>query len=170
MELDESALFRHPDLLELREDDLNDLDDLDTRRAGLSFVRLEGNIGCVVNGAGLAMATMDAIKRFGGMPANFLDIGGAGGKKVPAAFEAILRDTRVRVVLVNVFGGITRCDEVARGVLDALDQFDVAVPVVVRLTGTNEAEGRALLHAAEVTFAETLEQAAERAVEIGGGA
>jgi len=170
MELDDNALFRHPDLLRLRDEDLDDLDELDTRRAGLSFVRLEGNIGCVVNGAGLAMATMDAIEQFGGAPANFLDIGGAGGKNVPAAFEAILKDTSVQVILVNVFGGITRCDEVARGILDALEQFDVAVPVVVRLTGTNETEGRALLEGAEVTFAETLEEAAACAVEIGGSA
>ena len=169
MVLDDNALFRHPDLLRLRDEDLADLDELDTRRAGLSFVRLEGNIGCVVNGAGLAMATMDAIKRFGGEPANFLDVGGgAGGRTVPAAFEAILRDARVKVILVNIFGGITRCDEVARGILDALEQFDVTVPVVVRLTGTNETEGHALLEGSGLIFAETLEKAAARAVEIGG--
>lgn len=169
MVLDDNALFRHPDLLRLRDDDSDDLDGLDTRRAGLSFVRLEGNIGCVVNGAGLAMATMDVIKRFGGEPANFLDVGGGAGRRaVPAAFEAILNDSRVKAVLVNIFGGITRCDEVARGILDALEQFDVAVPVVVRLTGTNETEGHALLEGAGLIFAETLEEAAARAVEIGG--
>jgi len=171
MVLDDNALFRHPDLLGLREDYLDDPDELDTRRAGLNFVRLEGTIGCVVNGAGLAMATMDAIQRFGGAPANFLDVGGgAGGKKVLTAFKAILKDPRVKVILVNIFGGITRCDEVAQGILEALDQSNVTLPVVVRLTGTNEAEGRALLEGAGLMSAKTMEEAVARAVEMGGSA
>ncbi len=171
MVLDDNALFRHPELAELRDIDSEDEDELEADKAGVSFVRLEGSIGCVVNGAGLAMATMDVIKHLGGAPSNFLDIGGgARPEKVVTAFKMILKDPNVKVILVNILGGITRCDEVARGILTALEDFDVPVPIVIRLAGTNEAEGRALLEGTRLTFAETLEEGAKKAIEIGGGA
>jgi len=171
MVLDDNALFRHPDLFSLRDEELEDPDESRTREAGLSFVRMEGTIGCIVNGAGLAMATMDVIKHLGGAPANFLDIGGGASRdKVVAAFEVILKDPRVKVILVNIFGGITRCDEVARGMVAALDESDVQVPVFIRLTGTNEEDGRAILEGTQLIFAETLEDAAARAVNTGGAA
>ncbi len=171
MVLDDNALFRHPDFLSLRDDEAEDPDERVAREAGLSFIRLHGSIGCIVNGAGLAMATMDVIKHLGGAPANFLDIGGGASRdKVAAAFTVVLKDPRVRVVLVNIFGGITRCDEVARGVAAAFDELDVKVPVFVRLTGTNEEEGRAILESSQLIVVETLEEAAARAVEVGGAA
>jgi len=171
MVLDDNALFRHPDRLSLRDEELEDPDESRAREAGLSFVRMEGTIGCMVNGAGLAMATMDVIKHLGGAPANFLDIGGGASRdKVVTAFEVILKDPRVKVILVNIFGGITRCDEVARGMVSALNESDVHVPVFIRLTGTNEEDGRAILEGTQLIFAETLEEAAARAVNAGGAA
>jgi len=119
---------------------------VEARNKGLSYVKLDGSIGCVVNGAGLAMATMDLIQFHGGKPANFLDIGGSSNpEKVEAAMGILTRDGRVRAVLFNIFGGITRCDDVARGLLSALDRMKVRVPIVIRLTGTNEKEGREIL-------------------------
>ncbi len=171
MVLDDNALFQHPELAELRDIASEDEDELEADKAGVSFVRLEGSIGCVVNGAGLAMATMDVIKHLGGAPSNFLDIGGgARSEKVVTAFKMILKDPNVKVILVNILGGITRCDEVAKGILAALADFDVPVPIVIRLAGTNEAEGRALLEGTQLIFAETLEQGAETAIKIGGAA
>jgi len=135
------------------------------RKYGISYVKLDGEIGCMVNGAGLAMATMDIIKLAGGSPANFLDIGGgAKADKVAAALRIILSDPNVRAVLLNIFGGITRCDEVARGILEALKEVPTDVPMVARLVGTNEGEGRTLLAEAEMQTASTLFEAADLAV------
>jgi succinyl-CoA synthetase beta subunit len=166
MVLDDSALFRHPDLAALRDPDEETSAERRAREAGLSYVQLEGSIGCMVNGAGLAMATMDVIQHFGGAPANFLDVGGgARAEQVAAALRIILADPRVKAVLLNIFGGITRCDEVARGVVAALDEVKPAVPLVVRLVGTNEAEGRAILAQSgyRLSVADTLAEAAQRA-------
>ena len=165
MVLDDNALFRHPDLAELRDLDIEAPAEVEARKYGLSFIKLDGSIGCMVNGAGLAMTTMDIIKLFGGEPANFLDIGGgAGADKVAAAMRIILSDPNVKAVLFNVFGGITRCDEVARGILVALDEVKPKVPMVVRLVGTNAEEGRKLLENAKMITAETLADAAKKAV------
>jgi succinyl-CoA synthetase beta subunit len=165
MLLDDNALFRHPDLAELRDLDVEAPSEVEARKYGLTFIKLDGDIGCMVNGAGLAMTTMDIIKLFGGEPANFLDIGGgAGSDKVAAAMRIILRDPNVRAVLLNIFGGITRCDEVARGILVALDDVKPKVPIVVRLVGTNAEEGRKLLADANMITADTLVEAAQKAV------
>jgi succinyl-CoA synthetase beta subunit len=165
MVLDDSALYRHPDLAAMRDEDEETPEERDARLNGLSYVKLEGEIGCMVNGAGLAMATMDIIKFYGGSPANFLDIGGgAKADKVAAALRIILSDANVRAVLFNIFGGITRCDEVARGILQALVEVPTSVPMVVRLVGTNDAEGRAILREAKMGTAETLMEAAQLAV------
>lgn len=165
MVLDDNALFRHPDLAEMRDLDLEEEAEIKARENGLSYIKLDGDIGCMVNGAGLAMTTMDIIKLFGGEPANFLDIGGgASAKKVASALRIILSDPSVKAVLFNIFGGITRCDLVAQGILDALKGIDTEVPMVVRLVGTNAKEGRQLLANAEMETAETLADAARKAV------
>jgi succinyl-CoA synthetase beta subunit len=165
MVLDDNALFRHPDLAELRDLDAEVQSEIEARKYGLSFIKLGGNIGCMVNGAGLAMTTMDIIKLFGGEPANFLDIGGgAGADKVAAAMRIILSDSNVKAILFNIFGGITRCDEVARGILTALEEVKPNVPMIVRLVGTNAEEGRRLLSQAKMITAETLAEAAKKAV------
>ncbi len=136
---------------------------IEARRYGLSFIKLDGNIGCMVNGAGLAMTTMDIIKLFGGEPANFLDIGGgASSEKVAAALRIILSDPNVKAVLFNIFGGITRGDEVARGILAALEEVKPKVPMVIRLVGTNAEEGRRMLADANMITAETLADAAKK--------
>ena len=159
------ALFRQPDLAEMRDTDEEAPAETEARKYGLSFIKLDGNIGCMVNGAGLAMTSMDVIKLFGGEPANFLDIGGgAGADKVAAAMRIILTDPNVKAVLFNIFGGITRCDEVARGILAAMDEVKPKVPMVVRLVGTNAEEGRKLLENAKMITAETLADAAKKAV------
>lgn len=165
MLVDDNALFRHPDLAELRDLDVEAPAEIEARKYGLTFIKLDGNIGCMVNGAGLAMTTMDIIKLFGGEPANFLDIGGgAGSDKVAAAMRIILTDPNVCAILLNIFGGITRCDEVARGILVALADIKTKVPIVVRLVGTNAEEGRKLLLDAKMITAETLVDAAKKAV------
>ena len=170
MVLDDNALFRHPDLEELRDLDVDQEAEIQARENGLSFIKLEGDIGCMVNGAGLAMTTMDIIKLFGGEPANFLDIGGgASAEKVASALEIILSDANVKAVLFNIFGGITRCDLVAQGILDALEKVKTDVPMVVRLVGTNAAEGRQLLKDADMETAETLAEAAQKAVAAAKG-
>jgi succinyl-CoA synthetase beta subunit len=167
MVVDDNGLFRHPDLAEMRDIDAEEPAEREARKYGLSYVKLDGNIGCMVNGAGLAMATMDVIHLFGGAPANFLDIGGgAGPDKVEAALEIILSDPSVDTVLLNIFGGITRCDDVARGILAAIDKIDRKVPMVTRLVGTNEVEGRKLLSDAEMLTASSLAEAAQKAVEV----
>lgn len=168
--LDDNAIFRHPDLAELRDTDEEAPAETSARVAGLSYVKLDGEIGCMVNGAGLAMATMDMTKLFGGSPANFLDIGGgAKSDKVAAALRIILADPNVKAVLFNIFGGITRCDEVARGILAALKDIPTDVPMVARLVGTNEAEGRAILAEADMLTATTLAEAAQKAVDAARG-
>jgi succinyl-CoA synthetase beta subunit len=165
MVLDDSGLFRHPELAAMRDEDEETPEERMAREAGLSYVKLDGEIGCMVNGAGLAMATMDIIQYYGGSPANFLDVGGgARADKVAAALKIILSDPNVKAVLLNIFGGITRCDEVARGILQALEQVPTDVPMVVRLVGTNDEEGRAILTAANMDTAETLMEAAQHAV------
>ena len=171
MVLDDSALFRHADLAAMRDEDEETAEEREARLNGLSYVKLDGEIGCMVNGAGLAMATMDIIKYFGGSPANFLDVGGgAKADKVAAALRIILSDPNVKAVLFNIFGGITRCDEVARGILQALKEVPTQVPMVVRLVGTNYEEGRAILAEAKMATAETLAEAAQKAVAAAHGA
>jgi succinyl-CoA synthetase beta subunit len=168
--LDDSALDRHHDLEMLRDPDEEQDAEREARRAGLSFVKLDGNIGCMVNGAGLAMATMDVIKFYGGEPANFLDIGGgAKADKVAAALRLILADPNVKAVLLNIFGGITRGDEVARGIVEALNQVKTDVPMVARIVGTNAEEGRKILANANMQTASSLEDGAKLAVEIAKG-
>jgi succinyl-CoA synthetase beta subunit len=165
MVLDDNALFRHSDLAEMRDIDEEDSSETEARKYGLSFIKLEGNIGCMVNGAGLAMTTMDIVKYIGGEPANFLDIGGgAGSDKVAAALRIILSDNHVKVILINIFGGITRCDEVAKGILTALKEVKPTIPMVVRLVGTNAEEGRKLLEDAHLLTAETLVDASRKSV------
>jgi succinyl-CoA synthetase beta subunit len=165
MVIDDNALFRHTDIADLRDLDVEVASEIEARKHGLSFIKLDGNIGCMVNGAGLAMTSMDIIKLFGGEPANFLDIGGgAGADKVAAALRIILADPNVKAVLFNIFGGITRCDEVARGILTALAEVKPNVPMVVRLVGTNAEEGRQMLENARMITAETLADAAQKAV------
>ncbi len=166
MVLDDNGLFRHPELAEMRDTDEEAPAETQARQAGLSYVKLDGEIGCMVNGAGLAMATMDMTKLFGGSPANFLDIGGgAQADKVAAALRIILADPNVKAVLFNIFGGITRCDEVAKGILTAISEIKPTVPMVVRLVGTNEEEGRRILAGANMITANTLAEAAQKAVE-----
>jgi succinyl-CoA synthetase beta subunit len=165
MLIDDNALFRHGDLAEMRDLDVEAPSEIEARKYGLTYIKLDGSIGCMVNGAGLAMATMDIIKYFGGEPANFLDIGGgAGADKVAAALRIILADQNVKAILFNVFGGITRCDEVARGILVAMEEVKPKVPMVVRLVGTNYEEGRRLLADAKMITADTLADAAKKAV------
>jgi succinyl-CoA synthetase beta subunit len=166
MLIDDNALFRHMDLAEMRDIDEEAPAETEARKYGLSYIKLDGQIGCMVNGAGLAMTTMDIVKLFGGEPANFLDIGGgAGAEKVAAALRIILSDSNVKAILFNVFGGITRCDEVARGILAALADVKPKIPMVVRLVGTNAEEGRRLLADAHMLTANTLADAAKCAVE-----
>ncbi len=163
--VDDNALYRHSYLEELRDIDEESQSEKDARKAGLSYVKLDGNIGCMVNGAGLAMATMDVIKFYGGEPANFLDIGGgAKADKVKAALEIILSDPNVKAVLFNIFGGITRGDEVARGIVEGLKGVKTRVPMVARIVGTNAEEGRKILASANMITAETLEEGAQKAV------
>ncbi len=170
MSVDDNGLFRHPELADMRDLDVEDPTETEARKYDLSFIKLDGNIGCMVNGAGLAMATMDITKYFGGAPANFLDIGGgANADKVAAAFRLILSDPKVKAVLINIFGGITRGDEVARGILAAMEEVKPNVPMVVRLVGTNAKEGRRLLAEADMITAETLAEAAQKAVEAAKG-
>jgi succinyl-CoA synthetase beta subunit len=169
--IDDNALFRHPDLAEMRDSDEESPAERQARESGLSYVKLNGNIGCMVNGAGLAMATMDVIKFYGGEPANFLDIGGgAKAGKVAAALRIILSDPSVRAVLLNIFGGITRGDEVARGIVEALQEVRTDVPMVARIVGTNAEEGRRILADARMATAESLEEGARLAVEMAKGA
>jgi succinyl-CoA synthetase beta subunit len=168
--LDDNALFRQFELAEMRDSDEETPEEQEARRHGLSYVKLDGQIGCMVNGAGLAMATMDITKLHGGEPANFLDIGGgAQADKVAAALRIILSDPNVRAVLFNIFGGITRCDEVARGILAALGEVHSVVPMVARLVGTNEEEGRQILAEAEMLTAASLTEAAQKAVAAARG-
>ncbi len=168
--LDDSALPRQKQMAAMRDPDEDSPTETEAREAGLSYIDLDGEIGCMVNGAGLAMATMDIIKLYGGNPANFLDIGGgAGADKVLAALSIILRDARVKAVLINIFGGITRCDEVANGIVEAIDSLHVDVPIVVRMVGVNEDEGRQILAASNLPSANRLSEAVQMAVAAAKG-
>jgi succinyl-CoA synthetase beta subunit len=170
---DDNALYRHPDVAELRDADEEDERERAANELDLAYVGLDGDIGCMVNGAGLAMATLDMITFCGGSPANFLDVGGGADKeKVKEAFKLILRDSNVKVILVNIFGGIVRCDLIAEGVVAAASELGIQVPLVVRLQGTMSAEGREILASSglDITSAETLQEAGERAVAARKGA
>jgi succinyl-CoA synthetase beta subunit len=162
---DDNALYKHPELETNRSPEEYGADEMEARTAGLSFVSLDGTIGCIVNGAGLSMATMDLIKYFGGSPANFLDVGGSSNpEKVLTALKIILRNPKVTAVLINIFGGITRCDDIARGILMAREKLSIPVPLVIRLIGTNEKEGRALLAAAGIDAYDDLAAAVQGVV------
>ena len=168
--IDDNALFRHPDLAELRDLDVEEPSEIEARKFEVTFIKMQGNIGCMVNGAGLAMATMDILNLFGGEASNFLDIGGgASSEKVAASLRIILSDPKVKAILVNVFGGITRCDVVAKGIINAASEVDVKVPMVIRLVGTNEEEGRQILKKSKFISAETLVEAAKFAVKAAQG-
>lgn len=169
--LDDSALFRHPQLEEMRDLNEEEPSEIAAREAGINFIKLDGNIGCMVNGAGLAMTTMDLVKLAGGEPANFLDIGGgAKADKVLAAFRIILDDPNVKAILVNIFGGITRGDEVARGIVEARAGIQRDVPMVVRIVGTNAEEAATILEQASLVTASSLDDAAAKAVAAAKGA
>ena len=167
MSIDENELFRRPDIASLRDTSAEPKAETLAREAGLSFVKLDGEVGCCVNGAGLAMATMDLVKYYGGEPANFLDIGGGANKEsITTAFGIILEDPHVEGILVNIFGGIIRCDMVARSIIDASREVGLSVPLVVRFSGTNHVEGRGVLEESslEVTTVGTLADGAEAIV------
>jgi malate-CoA ligase subunit beta len=167
MSFDENALFRRPMIAELRDKSQEDPRETYANDRGLSYVGLDGDIGCIVNGAGLAMATLDMIKLAGGEPANFLDIGGgASPERVTKSFKAVLRDKNVKAILVNVFAGINRCDWVAKGVVDAIKELEIKIPIIVRLAGTNVEEGRKIIDQSGLTMisAETLAEGAQKAV------
>ncbi len=165
-----SALFRHKELAVLRDDAGEPEAEQKAREADLTFIKLDGDIGCMVNGAGLAMATMDVVNLYGGQPANFLDIGGgANAQKVATALDIILSDSNVKAVLINIFGGITRGDEVAKGIVAALGQISRRVPMVVRLVGTNAEEGARILKDADLIPAVSLADAAEKVVAVAHG-
>ncbi len=168
--IDDSALPRQKELAAMRDPDEDSPTETEAREAGLSYIDLDGEIGCMVNGAGLAMATMDIIKLYGGNPANFLDIGGgAGAEKVMAALRIILQDSGVKAVLINIFGGITRCDEVANGIVEAINSLHVKVPIVVRMVGVNEDEGRQILADSNLPSANRLSEAVQMAVAAAKG-
>jgi len=165
--IDDNELDRRPDLAELRDETAEDPSEVAARRAGLTFIKLDGNVGCVVNGAGLAMATMDLVKYYGGEPANFLDIGGSSNPdKVVNALKIITADPSVRAILFNIFGGITRTDDVANGIKTALAQFPVKVPIVVRLTGTNEQEAVKILQGIGMTALSDMDDAVSQVVKL----
>ena len=167
MGFDENALFRHSNIAELRDKSQEDVREMNAADRGLSYVGLDGNIGCIINGAGLAMATMDMIMHAGGEPANFLDIGGgASPERVSKAFNLVLSDDNVKCILINIFAGINRCDWVAEGIIQAVQKIDLKVPVVVRLSGTNVEQGRKMLEDSglPLIMAETLREGADKAV------
>ena len=168
IDLDDSAMYRHPELTELRDFSEEDPNEIEASRVGLNYISLEGNIGCLVNGAGLAMATMDIIKLHGGEPANFLDVGGgATAEQVSAAFRIMLKHSNVRAILVNIFGGIMRCDVIATGIVEAVQRVDIRLPLVIRLEGTNVEKGREILEKSGLPFlaAITMDDAAQKVVE-----
>jgi succinyl-CoA synthetase beta subunit len=167
---DDNALFRHPDVEELRDMAEENESEIIAKAKGLSFVQLEGDIGCMVNGAGLAMATMDMVQLFGGKPANFLDVGGSSNpEKVINAFKLILAAGNIKAVLINIFGGITRCDDIARGILESFKQITIDIPVVVRLTGTNAEEGLSMLKGSSLIPAQTFSEAVRKVIIAAGG-
>jgi succinyl-CoA synthetase beta subunit len=165
--IDDNELDRRPDLAALRDESAEEPSEVAARRANLTFIKLDGNVGCVVNGAGLAMATMDLVKYYGGDPANFLDIGGSSNpEKVVNALRIITSDPNVKAILFNIFGGITRTDDVANGIVTATKQFDVGVPIVIRLTGTNEKEAVKILNAAGMTALNDMDEAVQKVVAL----
>lgn len=165
MTIDDNALFRHPEMTDYRDIDIEGAAEIEARKFGLSFIKLDGNVGCMVNGAGLAMTTLDVIQLFGGKPANFMDIGGgAGSEKVAAALRIILQESSVKSVMINIFGGITRCDEVARGILAAIKEVNPKIPMIIRLAGTNAEEGKTLLVDANLVAADSITEAARLAI------
>ncbi len=167
MNIDDNALYRHEEIAAMRDASTETPELKRAREMGLSFVKLDGDVGCVVNGAGLAMTTMDVIAHYGGEPANFLDIGGSSSPdKVVTALQIITSDPNVKSILINIFGGITRCDDVAKGLVQALEQTSITLPIVVRLTGTNEEEARKILAGTEFVSADTMDEAVEKAVEL----
>lgn len=167
---DDNALFRHADVLELRDMGEENPNEILAKEKGLSFVQLEGDIGCMVNGAGLAMATMDMVKLFGGNPANFLDVGGSSNpEKVVNAFKIILSNPSIKAILINIFGGITRCDDIAKGILEAFARIKINVPIVVRLTGTNSEQGLKMLEGSPLIPASTFAEAVKKVIEVSGG-
>ena len=173
MTFDDNALFRHPDLRELRDVTEEDPLEVEASKYNLNYIKLDGSVGCMVNGAGLAMATMDIIKYAGGMPANFLDVGGsANAEQVAHAFEILLSDKSVRAVLINIFGGILRVDMLATGVVEAAKKTNIQLPVVLRLEGTNVQEGKKILMESGLNFvvAETMKDAADKVVAAAKGA
>ena len=166
---DDNAIFRHPDIYELRDLNEEDPTEIEANKQELSYIKLDGNIGCMVNGAGLAMATMDIIKLFGGSPANFLDVGGGASKdKVAAAFKMILSDKNVKGILINIFGGIMRCDVLALGVVEAAKEMKIDIPLVVRLAGTNYEKGKKILDDSKLKIisASDLSEAAKKVVQV----
>lgn len=170
MNFDDNALYRQPKILAMREPDEDEKKEIAAHEKGLSYIKLDGNIGCMVNGAGLAMATMDMIKLYGGSPANFLDIGGSSNpQKVIDAMNILLSDKNVKAVMINIFGGITRCDDVARGLIKALEVIMTDIPIVVRLSGTNAEEGLALLKQTGLPTVGSMSEAAKKAIELSKG-
>jgi succinyl-CoA synthetase beta subunit len=172
MNFDDNALYRHADIKDLRDRSEEDPLEVEASKFSLNYIRLDGNIGCMVNGAGLAMATMDIIKLSGGEPANFLDVGGgANAEQIKNAFRILMMDKNVKAVLINIFGGILRCDVLADGVISAVKELGVPVPVVIRMKGTNEAEGKKLLADSRLNFAtaDTMGEAADKVVLLAGG-
>lgn len=167
MNFDDNALFRQSEVLAMREVTPDEQKEIDASEKGLSYIKLDGNIGCMVNGAGLAMATMDMIKLYGGNPANFLDIGGSSNpQKVVDAMNILLSDTNVKAVMINIFGGITRCDDVARGLVAALKAIKTDMPIVVRLSGTNSKEGLEIIKEFGLPTVSTMSEAAKKAIEL----
>ncbi|MEE4286887.1 MAG: ADP-forming succinate--CoA ligase subunit beta [Mariniphaga sp.] len=170
MNFDDNALFRQPEILKMREATEDEKKEIEANEKGLSYIKLDGNIGCMVNGAGLAMATMDMIKLYGGEPANFLDIGGSSSpQKVVEAMNILLSDSNVKAVMINIFGGITRCDDVARGLVTALKEIDTDIPVVIRLSGTNAKEGLEIIQEYGLPTVSTMSEAAQKAIELSRG-
>jgi succinyl-CoA synthetase beta subunit len=170
MSIDDNELFRRPEVAEMRDTSAEPQAEIKAREAGLSYVKLDGDVGCCVNGAGLAMATMDLVKYYGGEPANFLDIGGSSNPdKVVAALEIITSDPNVKAILFNIFGGITRCDDVANGIVEATSRLDIAVPIVIRLTGTNEALALEILEKAGFSAYTSMDDVVEKAVQLANG-
>jgi succinyl-CoA synthetase beta subunit len=171
MNFDDNALYRHPDIKELRDLGEEDPLEIEASKFNLNYIHLDGNIGCMVNGAGLAMATMDIIKLAGGEPANFLDVGGgANAEQIRNAFKILMSDANVKAVLINIFGGILRCDILAQGVIGAVKELGVPVPIVIRMEGTNVDEGKRLLRESGMNFttADSMDEAANRVVELAG--
>jgi succinyl-CoA synthetase beta subunit len=168
--LDDNALFRHPEFESLRDPSSEEPAETEAREKGLSYVKLDGTVGCIVNGAGLAMATMDLIKYYGAEPANFLDIGGSSNpEKVVNAMRIVLSDPNVKVILFNIFGGITRCDDVANGIVAALKQLELDVPIVIRLTGTNEKEALEILESVGLPATNSMDEVVQKAIELSRG-